>query len=107
MNWITQILMIAFSSGVIGTLVSAYFTRRTSKEKNEIDLMGRLYREIERLDSIIQILRKQLEESESENRDLKNQLDEAERQLADARNELDQLKKEHGGRHHEQDKLES
>lgn len=90
-----QIATLFLGSGVIGTIISVWFTRKTAKEKNAFEMIDRLYKEIERLDSIIKILRKQLEDSEIENRDLRKQLDEAERQLADARNELDQIKRQH------------
>ncbi|MDN6292620.1 MAG: hypothetical protein L0J35_06055 [Tetragenococcus halophilus] len=90
-----QIATLFLGSGVIGTIISVWFTRKTAKEKNAFEMIDRLYKEIERLDSIIKILRKQLEESETENRELRKQLDEAERQLADARNELDQIKRQH------------
>ncbi|MEC6747323.1 hypothetical protein VXN63_02130 [Marinilactibacillus sp. XAAS-LB27] len=93
MNQIYQILAIAFSSGILGTIISVYFTRRTSKEENEIKMLDRLYKEIERLDAIVKTLRTSIEVLEGDKRDLRNQLDEAERQLSDARNELDQLKK--------------
>lgn len=98
-----QIVAIFLGSGVIGTVISVWFTRKTAKEKNAFEMIDRLYKEIERLDAIVKTLRASNELLEGDNRDLRNQLDEAERQLADARNELDQIKKEHGGRYHEQD----
>lgn len=92
MNYIYQILLAAFGSGILGTGLSIYFTRRTSKEENEFKMVDRLYKEIERLDAIVKTLRASNELLEGDNRDLRNQLDEAERQLADARNELDRIK---------------
>lgn len=93
MNTVYQIISIAFGSGIIGTVLSVYFTRRTSKEENEIKMIDRLYKEIERLDAIVKTLRASIESLEGDKRDLRRQLDSAERELATARNELDQLKK--------------
>ncbi|MFL2116262.1 hypothetical protein ACEN4P_01370 [Marinilactibacillus psychrotolerans] len=95
MSIIWQIITLFLGSGVIGTLISVWFTRKTAKEKNAFEMIDRLYKEIERLDAIVKTLRASNELLEGDNRDLRNQLDEAERQLADARNELDQIKKEH------------
>lgn len=93
MNIIYQIILAAFGSGILGTGVSIYFTRRTSKEENEFKMVDRLYKEIERLDAIVKTLRASNEFLEGDNRELRNLLNEAERQLADARNELDRIKK--------------
>ena len=69
MNWSTALALL-IGGGGIGTLISAAFTRMSSKESNEIDLLDRAYEEIRRLDEIIDELKEELGNEREDNREL-------------------------------------
>jgi len=47
---VSTVIGLVLSSTVIGALISGVFTRVSAKETNDINLLDRTYKEIERLD---------------------------------------------------------
>ena len=47
---VSTVIGLVLSSTVIGALISGAFTRTSEKENNNINLLDRAYKEIERLD---------------------------------------------------------
>ena len=47
---VSTVIGLVLSSTVIGALISGAFTRTSAKESNDINLLDRAYKEIERLD---------------------------------------------------------
>lgn len=99
---IQDVLVIILSSTVLGTIISSIFTRKSNKESNDIQLLDRAYKEIERLDDIVRTLREQLSDkdyllsqSESQRRDLVRQLDDALWKLERAHEEIGRIKNEY------------
>lgn len=102
-----QLITLILSSSVIGAVISSIFTRRSAKEGNDIQLLDRAYKEIERLDDrIIELkgitnkLKAQLdsknllyERSETQRQQLIKQLDETLWELEETRKELNEAKK--------------
>lgn len=104
---VQDILLIVLGSSVIGTLISSLFTRKTNKESNDIQLLDRAYKEIERLDEIVRTLRNQLadkdfllSQSESQRKDLIRQLDNALWELEKAHKEIGRITKEYKKENH-------
>ena len=59
---LSELVQLAAGSTVIGTIISVVFTRVTNKEKHDIDLLDRAYKEINRLDSIVKLLKSDLDD---------------------------------------------
>lgn len=74
MTWEVLVGLLIGGGGVTG-LLSAYFTRKSSKEKNDIELLDRAYAEISRLDARIKELEAALDGEKEENRELKGIID--------------------------------
>lgn len=50
---IQEVTVLLLGSTVVGTLISSFFTHKSNKESNDIQLLDRAYKEIERLDERI------------------------------------------------------
>lgn len=48
------IISLVLGSTVIGALISSLFTRQSAKETHDINLLDRAYKEIERLDGMVE-----------------------------------------------------
>lgn len=70
MTWEVLVALLVGGGGMTG-LLSAYFTRKSSKEKNDIELLDRAYAEIERMDTRMKELEKALDVERKENRELR------------------------------------
>lgn len=86
------LLALLIGGGGVGAIVSALFTRQTSKETHRIDLLDKAYIEIARLDEKITELESKLDEKESENFDLHRLVVELRMSMATLKIELDNLK---------------
>lgn len=51
---VSTVIGLVLSSTVIGALISGAFTRISAKESNNINLLDRAYKEIERLDELVE-----------------------------------------------------
>lgn len=103
-----DLISLLLTSGVLGAFISAILTRKSAKESNDIQLLDRAYKEIERLDDrIVELelvareLRGKLEDkdymyqkSEKERRRLVKQLDDTLWELEETRKELKKVKEE-------------
>lgn len=67
-----QLLVLLIGGGGAAGLLSAFFTRKSSKEKTDIDLLDRAYKEIERIDAKLKEAYAELELEKGENENLKN-----------------------------------
>lgn len=106
-----ELVSLVFGSTVLGAVISSLFTRKTAKESNDIQLLDRAYKEIERLDdrineleTVASKLRTKLQDkdykyrqSESERRRLVKQLDETLWELEETRKKLNRMKEEFRG----------
>lgn len=48
------IISLVLGSTVLGAIISSLFTRKTDKEAHNINLLDRAYKEIERLDGMVE-----------------------------------------------------
>lgn len=110
-----ELVYLVLGSTVVGALISSLFTRKSAKESNDIQLLDRAYKEIERLDDrIVELegvardLRGKLndvdnkyQQSETERRRLVKQLDDTLWELQETRKELNKVKEEIKGGSHE------
>lgn len=71
-EWLIGLLI---GGGGAAGILSAFFTRKSAKEKNDIELLDRAYAEISRLDARIKELEAALDGEKEENRELKNIID--------------------------------
>ncbi|ALV20773.1 acyl-ACP--UDP-N-acetylglucosamine O-acyltransferase family protein [Carnobacterium antarcticum] len=67
-----QLLVLLIGGGGAAGLLSAFFTRKSGKEKTDIDLLDRAYKEIERIDAKLKEAYAELELEKGENENLKN-----------------------------------
>lgn len=98
---------LVLGSSVLGALISSAFTRRSAKESNEIQLLDRAYKEINRLDDRVEELKEVAKElrielsnkddlyrrTEQERKRLVKQLDETLWELDETKKELEEAKK--------------
>lgn len=103
-----ELITLVLGSTVLGAFISSFFTRKSAKESNDIQLLDRAYKEIERLDDriveleeVARSLRSKLddkdhmyEQSERERRRLVKQLDDTLWELQETRKELNKVKEE-------------
>ena len=95
---LSELVQLAAGSTVIGTIISVVFTRLTNKEKHDIDLLDRAYKEINRLDSIVKMLKSDLDDekymrkkTEKERDFLQKQLDNVLWELEESKHEIERL----------------
>lgn len=67
-----QLVILLVGGGGAAGLLSAFFTRKSSKDKSDIDLLDRAYKEIERIDIKLKEAYDELELEKGENENLKN-----------------------------------
>lgn len=95
---LTAILALLIGGGGIGSLVSAFLTRKTEKDKIEISLLDRAYEEINRLNEVTADLRSQLEESEGKNKQLKLTVEKLEKSIRILEREIRRMEEQREGR---------
>lgn len=95
---LTAILALLIGGGGIGSLVSAFLTRKTEKDKIEISLLDRAYEEINRLNEVTADLRSQLEESEGKNKQLKLTVEKLEKSIRILESEIRRMEEQREGR---------
>lgn len=95
---LTAILALLIGGGGIGSLVSAFLTRKTEKDKIEISLLDRAYEEINRLNEVTADLRNQLEESEGKNKQLKLTVEKLEKSIRILESEIRRMEEQREGR---------
>lgn len=95
---LTKILALLIGGGGIGSLVSAFLTRKTEKDKIEISLLDRAYEEINRLNEVTADLRNQLEESEGKNKQLKLTVEKLEKSIRILESEIRRMEEQREGR---------
>ncbi len=81
---IETIIAILVGTGGIGAIISAFFDRKNSKEKNELDLLDRAQIQIESLNVRIEGLEKRLDKQRESNKVLERKI----QSLKDAREKL-------------------
>lgn len=85
MNWETILALLVGGTG-IGGWISSILTRQSQKESNEVDLLDRAYKEITRLDKIIDKLKLIISNLETKVKELEEMVSNYEKQLKE-RNE--------------------
>lgn len=90
-EWLIGLLI---GGGGAAGILSAFFTRKSAKEKTDIDLLDRAYKEIERLDARIKELEEALAKSGKENEELKNIINEMKKDKTNLKNIIKKLKGE-------------
>lgn len=97
MTW-QYIFLTLLGGGTVGGILSAILTFISTRSSNNISLLDRAYKEIERLDGIIHSLRSELaktdsklKQSEEIRKDLLKQLDQALWDLAEAKDKFKKL----------------
>lgn len=106
-----ELVTLVMGSSVVGALISSLFTRKSAKESNDIDLLDRAYKEIERLDDrineledVASELRTKLkdkdymyQQSEKDRLRLVKQLEDTLWELEETRKKLNHMKEEFKG----------
>lgn len=85
---IKEVLILLIGGGGIGSMVSAFLTRKTDKDKIEISLLDRAYEEIDRLNNVAEDLRRQLKKQNNENEELKSIINRLEKSIKILENEI-------------------
>lgn len=74
-----QLLVLLIGGGGAAGLLSAFFTRKSSKEKTDIDLLDRAYKEIERIDTKLKEAYAELELEKGKNEKLETIIEDMEK----------------------------
>lgn len=93
---VETVLALFIGGGGIGALVSAFFTRKSQRESTEIDLLDRAYKEISRLDMIIEELEKKLKKERDDNAELRRIIDDLRAGMQSLKDDLEKYKKYEG-----------
>lgn len=88
------ILALVIGGGGIGSIVSAFLTRKSAREGTDLQLLDRAYKEIERLDDKIAELEKKLDDKTSENMELRELVRELRQGMDRLKDEVKELKGE-------------
>lgn len=74
-----QLLILLIGGGGAAGLLSAFFTRKSGKEKTDIDLLDRAYKEIERIDKKLKEAYTELELEKGKNEKLETIIEDMEK----------------------------
>ena len=74
-----QLLVLLIGGGGVAGLLSAFFTRKSGKEKTNIDLLDRAYKEIERIDKKLKEAYIELELEKGKNEKLETIIEDMEK----------------------------
>lgn len=87
------IIALIVGSGGFGALISAILTRKSKKESTEIDLLDRAYKEINRLDIVIDKLEEELSKEREDNRELRKIIGELRESMQTLKDDLDKYER--------------
>lgn len=90
---ISEMVLWALGSGGLAAILSVFFVRKSSKEKNRIDLLDRAFKEIERLDEKVKELELEVEKKEEENDELRKVIRELRESINSLMNEIKVIQK--------------